>query len=162
MITIIETIFRIIAKKEIYGTFLIVIGSVIIYTLISSALEKAINTGKTNYEKKKRTTIIRLFQNILKYVIIILAILSILSLFGINVKTMVAGLGITATIIGLALQDTFKDIINGISIITENYFIVGDMPFMSYNLSLEQGLENASGVCKESEAYRRFGLRRIP
>ena len=33
---------------------------------------------------------------------------------------MVAGLGITATIIGLALQDTFKDIISGISIIFEN------------------------------------------
>lgn len=44
---------------------------------------------------------------------------------------MVAGLGITATIIGLALQDTFKDIINGINIIVENYFIVGDI--VQYN-----------------------------
>ena len=40
---------------------------------------------------------------------------------------MVAGLGITATILGLALQDTLKDIINGISIMMENYFIVGDI-----------------------------------
>ena len=40
---------------------------------------------------------------------------------GVNVKGMVAGLGITATIIGLALQDTLKDIINGINLILENY-----------------------------------------
>ena len=29
-----------------------------------------------------------------------------------------------------------------------NSFIVGDMPFMSYNLSVEQGLENASKMIK--------------
>ena len=51
--------------------------------------------------------------------------------YGFDVKGMVAGLGITATIIGLALQDTFKDIISGISIIFENYFIVGDV--VTYN-----------------------------
>ena len=30
----------------------------------------------------------------------------------------------------------------------ENSFIIGDMPFMSYNLSIEQGLENASKMIK--------------
>lgn len=30
----------------------------------------------------------------------------------------------------------------------KNSFIIGDMPFMSYNLSLEQGLENASKMIK--------------
>ena len=30
----------------------------------------------------------------------------------------------------------------------ENSFIIGDMPFMSYNLSVEQGLENASKMIK--------------
>ena len=60
----------------------------------------------------------------------IIATLTLLSIYGFNVKGMIAGLGVTATIIGLALQDTFKDIINGINIIMENYFIVGD--FVSY------------------------------
>ena len=30
----------------------------------------------------------------------------------------------------------------------KNSFIIGDMPFMSYNLSVEQGLENASKMIK--------------
>ena len=55
----------------------------------------------------------------------------VLFLFGVNIKSLVAGLGIVTTIIGLALQDTLKDIINGIHIITENYFIVGDI--VKYN-----------------------------
>ena len=131
MITILKNIISFITKKEVYGLFLIIVLSIIIYKIISKSLEKTINTGKTVYEKKKRTTIVKLFQNIIKYVIVIFAALSILSLYGFDVKGMVAGLGITATIIGLALQDTFKDIISGISIIFENYFIVGDV--VTYN-----------------------------
>ena len=116
MIDILKGILNILTKKEVYGLFLIIVLSIIIYKVISKSLEKTINTGKTTYEKKKRTTIVKLFQNIIKYVIIIIAALSILSLYGFDVKGMVAGLGITATIIGLALRDTFKDIISGISI----------------------------------------------
>lgn len=131
MITILEKIISFITLKEVYGLFLIIILSTVVYRIISKSLEKALNTGKTAYEKKKRTTIAKLFQNIAKYLIIIIAGISILSLYGFDVKGMIAGLGIAATIIGLALQDTFKDIINGISIIFENYFVVGDV--VKYN-----------------------------
>ena len=126
-----EKLIEFVIKKEVYGTVLTIIVSVIIYKMIAGLLEKAINPNKSGYELKRRKTITRLLQNIVKYLIITIAGLTILSIFGVNVRGMVAGLGVTATIIGLALQDTFKDIINGISIITENYFIVGDI--VTYN-----------------------------
>ncbi len=118
-------------QKKIYVTIFTILIAYIIYKAISLILIKGINKGKNAYERKKRITIINLFVNITKYLIIILAALTILNIYGVNIKAMVAGLGITATILGLALQDTFKDIINGINIIMENYFIVGDV--VTYN-----------------------------
>ncbi len=127
MIEIFKTILNFISKKEVYGVIVTLAVSYFIYRTISIILEEVINFGRNPYEKKKRRTITKLFQNIAKYLILIIALLITLSIYGINVTSMVAGLGITATIIGLALQDTFKDIISGINIITENYFIVGDI-----------------------------------
>lgn len=131
MINFFKVILNIITKKEVYGVVVTFAIAYFIYRTTSIILEEVINYGKNNYEKKKRKTITKLFQNITKYLILIIAVLTILSIYGINVGGMVAGLGITATIIGLALQDTFKDIINGINIIVENYFIVGDI--VEYN-----------------------------
>ena len=131
MTDFIEEVIEFVTQKEVYGTVLTIVISCLIYKVIAALLEKALNANKEGYELKKRKTVVILFQRITKYLIVIIAGLNILSIFGVNVKGMVAGLGVTATIIGLALQDTFKDIISGINIITENYFIVGDI--VSYN-----------------------------
>lgn len=152
MIDFLKIILNIITKKEVYGVVVTLAVAYFIYRTATIILDELINYGKNNYEKKKRRTITNLFQNIIKYFILIVALLVILSIYGINVGAMIASLGIAATIIGLALQDTFKDIINGISIITENYFIVGDI--VKYNTFtgevIEFGLKstkikNASG-----------------
>ena len=127
----IDSVIEFITKKEVYGVVLTLVISYIVYKVLANLLEKALNANKEGYELKKRKTVVILFQRIAKILIIVIAGLTILSILGINVKGMVAGLGVTATIIGLALQDTFKDIISGINIITENYFIVGDI--VSYN-----------------------------
>lgn len=127
MIDILKVILNIITKKEVYGVVVTLAIAYFVYKSATVILDEIINHGKNGYEKKKRRTVTNLFQNIIKYFILIVALLIILNIYGINVGAMVASLGIAATIIGLALQDTFKDIINGISIITENYFIVGDI-----------------------------------
>lgn len=127
MIEFLKAILNIITKKEVYGVVVTLAIAYFTYRTATIILDEVINYGKNHYEKKKRRTVTKLFQNIIKYFILIIATLVILSIYGVNVAGMIASLGIAATIIGLALQDTFKDIINGISIITENYFIVGDI-----------------------------------
>lgn len=131
MIDFLKAIINVLTKKEVYGVVITLAISYFAYKTLVIILDEIINYGKNSYEKKKRTTVTKLFQNIAKYFVIIIAFLIILSIYGVNVGAMLASLGIAATIIGLALQDTFKDIINGISIITENYFIVGDV--VKYN-----------------------------
>ena len=127
MIDFLKVILNFITKKEVYGVIVTIAVAYFVYRTATILLDELINYGKNNYEKKKRRTVTNLFQNIIKYFILIVALLIILNIYGINIGAMVASLGIAATIIGLALQDTFKDIINGISRITENYFIVGDI-----------------------------------
>lgn len=131
MIDILLSIIDFVTKKQVYGPIITVIFACIFYKIVSTFIRKIIPTGKDAYETKKRKTITDLFINISKYTIVIFSCLVIMSTWGINVKGLIAGLGITATILGLALQDTFKDIINGISIILENYFIIGDV--VEYN-----------------------------
>lgn len=131
MSNVLKTILNIISRKEVYGVIVTIAVSYFVFRTMTILLEETINNGKDSYERKKRTTITRLFKNIAKYVILVIDMLTILSIYGVNVKGMVAGLGITATIIGLALQDTLKDIINGINLILENYYIVGDI--VDYN-----------------------------
>ena len=120
-------ILRIFTNKVIYGTFLTVMISYFLYHSIVIFLEETINFSGDIYDNKKRKTVIELIKNIFKYVFNVIVVVIILGICGINVTGMLAGLGIAATIIGLALQDTFKDIISGIGIMLENYFIVGDM-----------------------------------
>ena len=127
MINFLKVLLNFLTKKEVYGTIVTIAVCYFIYRLITIAMEEVFNQGNNSYEKKKKKTITKLFQNIAKYIMLIIAVLTLLSIYGFNVKGMIAGLGVTATIIGLALQDTFKDIINGINIIMENYFIVGDI-----------------------------------
>lgn len=64
--------------------------------------------------------------NIIKYIIVIVDALMILNIYGVNTSSILAGLGIAGVVIGLALQDALKDIISGVNIIMDNYYMVGD------------------------------------
>ena len=63
--------------------------------------------------------------------------------------------GDSLAMVALAYENTYNITIDEMLIFikavargAKNSFIVGDMPFMSYNLSVEQGLENSSKVIK--------------
>ena len=114
-------------KNIIYPVIYIILG-VVCYRIIKKIINKTLykNTKLKGHQKQRANTIRIVILNIIKYVIGALVLLAILSNFGVNVRSIVAGLGITTAIIGLAFQDLAKDFIAGISIITENQFEVGD------------------------------------
>lgn len=115
-------------EKIITSIIYVVIG-IIIYTIIKSIINKTLIITKRNlksHQKQRVKTVKILISNIVKYIIAVLILLAILSTFGINVKSILAGLGIGTAIIGLAFQDLAKDLIAGISIITEGQYEVGD------------------------------------
>lgn len=105
----------------------IIIGFAIyeVFRKLLNNAEKRSKIKKKHHQKRVKT-INTLIQNIIKYVIIIFVFIAILANFGINVKSILAGVGITAAIIGLAFQDIAKDFLAGISIILEDQFEIGD------------------------------------
>ena len=66
-----------IKSVKFYGPIITVAGCIILYNFIIGLLDKAVIVGKTEYDKKKRKTIIILFKNIIKYVMLILGLLII-------------------------------------------------------------------------------------
>lgn len=83
-------------------------------------------TGKV-FSNKKRKTYLRMLRSIVVATIIVISVLIILQLFGINVSSMLAGVGIASIIIGFALQDAMKDIFRGLEIVSDNYYDIGDV-----------------------------------
>ena len=115
-------------KEIIFPVVYIIIGF-IIYKVLKRLVNKVmLNNKKMKKQHLQRANTIRIvILNVIKYSIVVLVLLAILANFGVNVKSIVAGLGITTAILGLAFQDLAKDLIAGISIITENQFEVGDI-----------------------------------
>lgn len=104
-----------------------VLIGMLVYELLKNVIDKAEKKAFTKRHHQKRAkTIYRLFLNIVKYLIIIMVIIVILANFGVNIKSILAGLGVTAALIGLAFQDLAKDLIAGISIIMEDQYEIGD------------------------------------
>lgn len=79
-----------------------------------------------NSNKKRSDTIHKLFRSVVRYSIYFIAIVQILSIFGINTTGILASAGIVSVAIGFGAQSLVRDIITGFFLIIEGQFDVGD------------------------------------
>ena len=119
---LIKTIFN----SNLVHSIIVIIVSFIIYKIVKHFFTKGNDavSGKLNNKSK---TYLKLITSVLRYCFVILTVLVVLQINGINVSSMLAGVGILSAIVGLALQDALKDIIRGFSILSDEYFSVGDV-----------------------------------
>lgn len=108
-------------------SFFVVLFSGLIYHLISKFLSNKEKKNTKILSQKKNKTFIRMLKSIIGYVLGIVTILMVLQIYGIDVTSMLAGVGIASIIIGFALQDALKDIFRGFDIITDGYYEIGDV-----------------------------------
>jgi len=76
--------------------------------------------------KHRQKDLLAVSRKILNFVIFILLIIFILSIWGIKVTALVASLGIAGIVVGLALQTTLANIFGGIFLIADGSFKIGD------------------------------------
>lgn len=126
-----EKLIDIFMTKRIFGSLLVILITFLLISMFNKGIEKIMIKGKTSFEVKRRKTIVKLFQSIFKYVLLIIACLIILDFYGVDTKSLIASLGVAGVVLGLALQDTVKDLISGTMLIMENYLAVGDT--VTYN-----------------------------
>lgn len=97
------------------------IGQVAIHNIFKVRQKSPLRTVE-----RRETTLMKLLENILTYVISFMAFLMILSTLTIDVKALLAGAGIVGLAVGFGAQNLVKDIISGFFIIFEDQFSVGD------------------------------------
>lgn len=124
----IKDFFEGIMKNKVIQTVLVIIISFLIYRFFHKIILKGEKNTKLNKSMTNRgKTYFKLIINIIRYVFIIITLLIVLQINGVNVSSLLAGVGILSVIIGLAVQDALKDIIRGFSILSDDYFTVGDI-----------------------------------
>lgn len=78
-------------------------------------------------ETRRMTTVGRLLNNGVSYVIYFIAGMLVLSEFGVDLGPLLAGAGVVGIAIGFGAQSLVKDILTGFFIILEDQFAVGDV-----------------------------------
>ena len=79
------------------------------------------------FEDKLTTALVDWTLKGLKILIIILALVAILELWGIRVGPIIAGLGLFGVAVALGALDLFKNLISGILVLVERRFSIGDV-----------------------------------
>lgn len=109
-----------------------IIESIVIIFIVLALLKLSklallkVGLKESPFQKRKKT-IAKVSQSIIKYLLWVIAILVILSLWGVNVAPALAGLGIAGIVIGLGAQKFINDLISGFFIVFEHHFDVGDI-----------------------------------
>ena len=113
--------------QRIFWSIIVVIFSLIIYRIIAGFLSRKEKRNSKILSDKKNKTLIRMFKSIIAGALSIVTVLMVLQIYGINVTSMLAGVGIVGIVVGFALQDSLKDIIRGFVIISDSYYEIGDV-----------------------------------
>ena len=87
----------------------------------------SMNPHIKKFSDKRRKTYLRMLRSIVLAALVIIGALITLQFLGVNVSSMLAGVGIVSIVVGFALQDALKDLIRGLELVSDNYFDVGDV-----------------------------------
>lgn len=116
---------------ELYLPIIYILVAFAVNLIINNIIDKMFSVRENKVKKesfayKKLKTFKTIVKNIVKYIIVIILLIAILTVFKVDVTSILAGLGIVGVLVGLALQDLAKDLIAGFSIIFENHYAIGD------------------------------------
>jgi len=112
----------------------ILVGGSIVIQILKTVIEKTVRrlvrqregTSKLS-EEKRENTLIRVFNNAIKIIIWLIAVLMALSEAKVNIGPLLAAAGVAGIAFGFGGQYLIRDLITGFFIILENQYRVGDV-----------------------------------
>jgi MscS family membrane protein len=104
----------------------LLVGSLVwlVSRIIDRAFHHAVKHTRTH--RRGGESILIVMQRLTRVVMLIIALVAALALFGLNVKTALAGLGIGGLAIALAAQKSLENLIGGVSLLMDKAVQVGD------------------------------------
>lgn len=130
--------------------FIVLIASILVVFVVNVVTKPMIQslscqTSDPACRNSKRIqTITVVVRSIVVAIIVVAAIAIILQMVGVNVGSILVAAGIGGIIIGLGAQSVIRDVINGVTIISENQVSEGDYITVNFPRS-----ENISGIVQE-------------
>lgn len=116
----------------------VVLGAVlIVFWILKRFFKKYKNPTDPNL--KSKSTVMMIVYSVVRFIVVVIAILVVLSVFGVDVSGAIAGLGIAGAAGALAVQDLLKDVIMGVTLVSDRYFQMGDI--VEYNGFIGKVLE---------------------
>ncbi|MFA5259120.1 MAG: mechanosensitive ion channel family protein [Candidatus Pacearchaeota archaeon] len=128
-------------SKVIYS-FLIILVAVIVYIVFEVIVFHIWKKIIKRANAKTIESLSSVLRGILKTIIIVITLLYILSLWGVEVTPILAGLGIAGIAISLALQPTLSNVFSGISLILDDSIRVGDLVYLDNDNSLKGKIQS--------------------
>lgn len=116
--------------RQLINPLIYIVVAFIIYFILDRIVNLFFERHKERLIARQMQRIITLkamTMSIIKYIMVIGVLLAALSNFGVDISSLLAGIGIAGAVLGLAFQDLAKDVIAGFSIITEAQYEVGDL-----------------------------------
>lgn len=111
-------------------TFLVLLLAILLSKLLTRSIDLIFNKIRPKIVRKeviaKTQTVKLVLNNIIKVSIILIAILTIIAQWGVNIGPILTGAGILGLAITLGSQSLIKDFLAGFFIIAEDQFNVGE------------------------------------
>ena len=93
--------------------------------LVSEVISLILNNIKP--KTNRGATVLTLFSSVVRYVAAIVILCWGLSIFGVNVNTIVTSIGILTLVIGFGAESLISDLVTGVFMLLENQYNVGDI-----------------------------------
>lgn len=116
-------------NNVVYSVVIVVFAVVVhhfVNILFFTSLKRVAKKSKTKVDD----TLFSIFNSILNVVLIIVSFLYILSLWGVEIGPLLAGLGIAGLAVALALQPILSNIFSGIAVVLDGTVKTGDLVYL--------------------------------
>lgn len=116
-----------ILTSEHITALVIAVVAIILVRVIGNIYKRYKNRRVQTDGHGAEVTFMRILFDVLRGVIIFLAISAILQVNGINISSMVTSIGLVSVVLSFALQDPIRDLAMGLHVLKDHFYTVGDV-----------------------------------
>lgn len=114
--------------SEIMPTLIAIIAIVAVVAVLLLIVRNVVKNIKRKQNlSQEGETFLRIISNIVRGVIIAVALIAVLQACGVNISATVAGIGIAGVVASMSLQNYIKDVVAGLRIVNDKYFMINDV-----------------------------------
>ncbi len=143
----------------------VVVISAVIYFVVMALFTRAIRRVEQDTEeavepdrrrKQRVVTALELIRSIVRWVILITALVWVLASAGMDIRPVLAGAGVLGLAVGFGAQNLVRDIVSGFFVLLEGQYAVGDYVEVGANFGMVESIGLRVTVLKDLDNQRHY------